>query len=210
MPEPDDDLRNLRAADALDPASVPSATDPQARQLFERITMTVPAETVRRRRVVLAAAAAVAVLAVAGAGIALTRDTGGGSSANVAARPTTTVGDATAPITPGGASIGSCVERYDLTTLARRQTVFDGTVDAANGDDVAFTVNRWYRGGDPARVTLAGASTSSGITTAGPGAPLAPGTRLLVAGDGGFAWACGFTQPYDAAVAARWARALAG
>jgi hypothetical protein len=28
---------------------------------------------------------------------------------------------------------------------------------------------------------------------------------LLVAGDDGFAWSCGFTQPYDRVVAACWA-----
>jgi hypothetical protein len=30
----------------------------------------------------------------------------------------------------------------------------------------------------------------------------------LVAGDGSFAWSCGFTQPYDASVAADWKAAL--
>jgi len=48
-----------------------------------------------------------------------------------------------------------------------------------------------------------------GMTSAGPGAALAPGTRLLVAGDGGFAWSCGFTQPYDRDVATAWAAAFA-
>lgn len=30
------------------------------------------------------------------------------------------------------------------------------------------------------------------------------------AGDGGFAWACGFTQPYDEAVAAQWKEVFGG
>jgi hypothetical protein len=37
---------------------------------------------------------------------------------------------------------------------------------------------------------------------------LAPGTRLLVSGDGGFAWSCGFTQPYDDATASQWRETL--
>ena len=58
-------------------------------------------------------------------------------------------------------------------------------------------------------MTLRGAGVLGGMTSAGPSAPLEPGTRLLVAGDGGFAWACGFTQTYDPAVAADWATAFA-
>ena len=79
------------------------------------------------------------------------------------------------------------------------------------GDKVTFTVNQWYSGNDqPAEVKLAGADTLNGLTSAGPAATLEPGTRLLVAGDGGFAWSCGFTQSYDADIAAEWAEALAG
>jgi len=36
------------------------------------------------------------------------------------------------------------------------------------------------------------------------------GTRQLVAGDGGFAWGCGFTQPYDADLADQWNEELDG
>ena len=42
------------------------------------------------------------------------------------------------------------------------------------------------------------------------GPSLVVGHRYLVAGDDHFAWACGFTQAYDAAVAAQWSAALAG
>lgn len=38
--------------------------------------------------------------------------------------------------------------------------------------------------------------TGTSVTSAG-GPNLAIGERYLVAGDGEFAWACGFTQPYD-------------
>jgi len=100
--------------------------------------------------------------------------------------------------------MGSCLEVYDLQTLANRELAFDGTLVSLDGDEATFTVNEWYRGGDSGEITLAGAAGLSGLTSVGPAATLEPGTRLLVAGDGGFAWACGFTQPYDPKVARQW------
>ena len=105
------------------------------------------------------------------------------------------------PISAGSAS---CVELYSPETLAWRQVAFDGTVEAVDGDQVTFRVGEWYHGGDTPTVTLAGASTFGGLTSAGPALSLEPGTRLLVAGDGGFAWGCGFTQPYDPEAAQSW------
>lgn len=72
------------------------------------------------------------------------------------------------------------------------------------------TVNEWYRRGDASEVTLTGAEALSGLTPAGPPMAVGRGARLLVAGDGGFAWTCGFTQPYDTAEADDWRAALAG
>ena len=69
-------------------------------------------------------------------------------------------------------------------------------------------MNHWYRGGNTTHITLGGATVLGGITSAGPGAPIAPGTRLLVASDDKFAWACGYTQPYSAQVATQWNDAL--
>ena len=116
-------------------------------------------------------------------------------------------------ITPGG-SIGTgsaaCVEQYSPTTLANRSFAFDGTVSAINGEQVTFTVGTAYRGAAGATITLDGPGmTGTAITSAG-GPNLAVGERYLVAGDDHFVWACGYTQPYDAAVAAEWAAALGG
>ena len=209
MPEPDDELERLRAADPASNAPRPSATDPDALELFERITMTDHARRPRRPALLLAAAAAVVVLLV-GLAFALNRDDGDDARSDVAAgSSTTTTAIAGGPITPGGGA-ASCVERYDLTTLTHRETAFDGTVQAVDGDTVTFTVNHWYRGGEGDRVSLAGAAVLSGVTSAGPGASLEPGTRLLVSGDGGFAWSCGFTQAYAESVAAQWQQALGG
>lgn len=219
---PDDELDRLRAANPVDPASLPSANDQRARALFERITMTgtdidqqssaAGAQVRGRPRLLLAAAAAVLVVAVVGGAVALSAGDDGEPD-RVATEPTTptTSGEAITPgepITPGGPSSASCVELYDLQTLTNRELAFDGTVEVVEGDTVTFAVNHWYRGGDGGDVKLRGAELLGGLTSAGTAVSLEPGSRLLVAGDGGFAWSCGFTQPYDASVAADWAAAL--
>lgn len=150
----------------------------------------------QRRLFALAAVATAAMIGVAGAAVFddSSRDRGGESTPS-----------AGGPVSPGSAS---CVATYNLETLARRQMAFDGTVEAVDGDRISFRVEEWYRGGDGDRVTLTGASTLAGLTSAGPALALERGTRLLVAGDGGFAWGCGFTQPYDREVASRWRERL--
>ena len=212
MSEPHEEFAALRAVDPVDQSSLPSAHDPKARALFERITMTDVSSrqlgSPRRRAPIVMVAAAVIVLVIAALAVGLGGDGGDGGSSEVATDTTTTAAAVDEPITPGGGS-ASCVELYDLTTLTNREVAFDGTVELVDGDRVTFQVNDWYKGGDGAQVTLAGAGTIGGLTSAGEGVSLEPGTRLLVAGDGGFAWSCGFTQPYDAAAAAEWEAALA-
>ena len=218
MPEHDDDIDALRRADPLDLTSLPAPHEPEAQALFERITMTdtinhpatdphEPAPPAgRRTRVFLAAAAAAAVivLAIVGGALALRGDDD--EPDLIAQAPSTT----NQPIITGGPALGSCVEIYDLQTLANRETAFDGTVVSVDGDRVTFTVNEWFRGGSGDEVTRDGASTLGGLTSAGPSLALEPGTRLLVAGDDTFAWSCGFTQPYDEDVARQWHEVLAG
>ncbi|OGO56316.1 MAG: hypothetical protein A2V85_10730 [Chloroflexi bacterium RBG_16_72_14] len=107
-----------------------------------------------------------------------------------------------------GTGSASCVESYSLATLANRSFAFDGTVTVIDGDSVTFTVNEAYRGVSGDAVTLqAPGMTGTTITSAG-GPVLVSGERYLVAGDATFAWACGFTQRWDAAVAAEWSGAL--
>jgi hypothetical protein len=154
---------------------------------------TPPPGRLRGPRFVAAAAALVLVAATAATIAVLARDD---SDAGDSARPP-------AGTTPSLS--GSCVELYSLTTLAHRELALDGTVARVDGDRVTLTVRRWFKGGTGDEVTLTGAAALGGLTSAGAGLSLEPGTRLLVAGDGGFAWACGFTQPYDAAVAEQWA-----
>ena len=156
--------------------------------------------SVRRRPVLLGTALLVAVATALGV-IALTRD----DNDEVPAGEEVSSG----PVTVGGPGAGSCVEVYDLDTLDDREVAFDGTVKEVDGDTVTFQVNEWYRGDHSEQVSLGGAAALTGLTSTGPAAGLSPGSRLWVAGDGGFAWACGFTQPYDTAVAEQWADVLA-
>jgi hypothetical protein len=116
---------------------------------------------------------------------------------------------------PDSASIttGSCVEQYSLQALKNRDYAFDGAVAEINQgagetaeDVVVFDVTRWYKGGSGSRATRR-AYGFAAVTSAG-GEPHAIGERLLVAGDDDYIWECGFTQPYDAEVAAEWERAL--
>lgn len=163
----------------------------------------------RQRRPLVLAVVAVSLMFVTGVVVAVARSSDSSNrEGEVAGRIDVPTPEGGGAITPGGSTSGSCVELYDLTTLDARETAFDGTVVAVDGDRATFTVNQWFRGGDGASVTLAGASGLQGINSAQPGAALAPGARLLVAGDGGFAWSCGFTQPYDASVAQQWMEAL--
>ena len=202
MPEPDD-LDALRAADPVDIGALPEHDHAVATALLRETTMNQTRSTPRPRRW-LPLAAAAAVLAVVGIGVAIAGDDDDQAPTEAAA-PTTTTPPTDGPITPGG-SLGSCVETYDLETLQNREVAFAGTVESVDGDQITFSVERWFRGGDGATATLT--SATGGAVTPDGGVPATPGARLLVAGDGGFAWACGFTQPYDDAVAADWADAL--
>jgi hypothetical protein len=195
MPDHDDELSRLRHADPVDQASIPAPDAPGPRALRERIMMSPTA----RRTPWIAAAAAAVILITGGAVLA--------SRIGNDPKPRPPVALAT---TPGGTSIGSCVETYSLQTLVRRAVAFDGTVSRVQGDEITFRVNEAFHGVDGSQATLKGASTIGGITSAGSAVSLEPGTRLLVAGDGGFAWSCGFTQPYQRSVADQWREAFAG
>ena len=191
-----EELDRLRDADPVKAKSIPSAEDPGPRALRERIMMSEPGtepSTSRRTRMLVSAAAVVALIAAGGVVVA-TRGTD---------EPNPSPGE---PINPPGQAM--CVESYSLAALKNRAVAIDGTVVSVSGDDITFKVNEAFTGSADAEIVLKGASTLGGITSAGDPLPLDPGTRLLVAGDGGFAWSCGFTQVYSSSVAAQWREAL--
>ena len=113
------------------------------------------------------------------------------------------------PSPSGGPQMGVCVESYSLETLANRSVALDGTVTAIDGDDVTFSINRAFRGvaGDTVELTAQGMTGTS--ISSGDGASFEVGQRYLVAGEDRLAWGCGFSQPFDSAVAQDWARTFA-
>lgn len=153
------------------------------------------------RRAALVGAVAVLLIGAIGLFVAL-RPSGDRS-------PQTATSDASSEVVRvGSPSSGSCLESYDLTSLAQRELSLDGVVEAMKGDNITFSVKHWYKGGSGPEISLAGAATLAAITSAGEPVTLKPGTRLLVSGDGGFAWSCGFTREYRSDTAAEWARTL--
>jgi hypothetical protein len=219
-----DPLDELRRVNPIDTDQLPSASLARMSARVQEVTMDSSTPRSGRRRFVIPGAAAVLV-----AGITLVIVVGGtrpastsvpGGTPNVAlgspsqgpgTAPRIALGspsqDPGGPVVPGAAS---CVERYSPKAVAERSFAFEGTVTAIAGDEVTFEVDRRFTGAADDSVTLtATGMTGTAITSAG-GPHLAVGERYLVAGEDHYAWACGFTQPYDAAVAAEWAAATGG
>ena len=203
-----DPLDELRAADPVDVDRLSSASLARIRARVSEDVMTTESirKTPRRARVLglgagVAVIAAVAVLLLFHSSGAAPGVVPGGSFGTV---------PSVAPSGSAGTGLASCVEPYTKTALTHRTFAFDGTVTAISGERATFTVNKAYRGATGGKITLdAPGMTGMTITSAG-GPNLAVGQRYLVAGDDHFVWACGYTQHYDAGVAAEWAIALGG
>ena len=196
-----DPLAELSAADPVDADRLSSASLARIRARVREEAMSDaaarPGQGRRVRRVgawagIAVAAAVIAIVALGGRGMApgLVPDPSGSGS--------------------GGPVVGSCVEPYTDAALTHRGFAFDGTVAAIAGDQVTFTVHHAYRGIDGGSVSLRAPGMTGGSTISIGGLTLEPGGRYLVAGDDPFVWACGYTQPYDAAVAAAWSAILGG
>ena len=206
MSQRHDPVDELQRANPIDPDRLPSDSTARIWARVEEATMTEEtrnAPPVRPRR--LAWGAGLAGIAVAGA-VAFA------VLVNDAREPRGSGG--TAASEDAGAGAASCVEMYSLDTLANRSWAFDGTVSAIDpdgadfGSRVTFAVNESFRGDFSGEVTLTYFGSVGGSVTSAGGPPLAVGERYLVAGEDDFVWECGFTQPYDAEVAAQWADAL--
>lgn len=190
-----DPLDELRAADPVHPDRLPSASLARIRARVgeEVMTSATPTRSWRGRSLGLAAG----VVALSALALALAF---GGRGLVPGSEPGGSLG-------PGSAS---CVEPYSPTAIARRAFAFDGTVQAIDGERVTFAVGTAWRGAVGTTITLdAPGMTGPPLTSAG-GPSLVVGGRYLVAGDDRFAWACGYTQPYDPAIAEEWAAALGG
>ena len=195
--DPLDPLDSLRAADPVDADRLSSASLARIRaRVYEEVTtppQSHPAVPRWARTLSLAtglAAAGALVLVLAFGGRALAPGIVPGSS-----------------VGPGSAM---CVEPYSAAAITRRTFAFDGTVAAIDGEKVTFTIGTAYRGAAGTSVTLDAPGMTGTAITSEAGPRLEMGQRYLVAGDDHFVWACGYTQPYDAAVAAEWQAALGG
>lgn len=192
-----DPLDALRAADPVRDDHLPPASLARIRARIQEDVITMTSTTPRTGRPARLLGAGVGFAAVAALAMALLV---GGRNAAPGAFPGSSAGTGSAV----------CVEQYSPAALANRTFAFDGTVTAINGDKVTFAVSDGFRGVDGDTITLdAPGMTGTAVTSAG-GPNLVIGERYLVAGDATFVWACGFTQPYDAAVAAQWSAALGG
>ena len=183
-----DPLDELRHADPVRSRPAPSESKARVWARIQEATMDTSPRSKRRPgwalgfgAIAVAAVAAIAVL-------------------------TNGAGDPT-PSEQPGPGIGSCVETYSAEALGNRDFAFDGTVTSIDGDSVTFAVDDAFWGDVGESITLEAAGmTGTSVTSAG-GPSLMQGERYLVAGDDQFVWGCGFTQPYDSAVAAEWAGA---
>jgi len=169
------------------------------------------------------------------------------SSARPAVPPPSVEADALTPTPESQSRVtltfaASCVWLFSPETLRDRAFAFDGTVESVETRVdprlpteesqsqelpwVTFKVNRWFKGGESTDAEIwvdfkGGESTDAEIWvdhhTPGGVSPLAPGDRLLVAGEyrwgrppeDPLAWGCGFTQPHTPEAAAAWADAMA-
>ena len=174
----------------------------------------------RRRGLYLGFAGTVAALALvafmaAPRGVPIAPGDGGGvavlprpgpTDAQPTDAPTTDAPPSDGPVI-GGGGMAMCIQ-YSTEILKDFDFGFDGTVSAVDGDQITFDVNTAYKGITGKSVTLTG--PGSGVTLEGAGLDFSVGDHLLVAGSGTTISGCGYTQPYDPAVAAEWARAFGG
>lgn len=187
----------------LDPMSarvpVDSPTSPRARHLLEQIMTSTPTtETapiakvsfLRRPRTFLAAAASVAVLAL-GTTVAVNA---GGDGATLMPDNASTL----ALSAPGGdpTVMMSCL-MFDVEGLRMMPVAFGGTVTDLTSTQVTVDVDKWFKGGDADRVTIAlpPGNVSPALI---PGVDFVKGERFLVTAAEGTVNGCGFSGPATA------------
>lgn len=111
-----------------------------------------------------------------------------------------------------------CVVDYSLETLTDRDFAFDGTIvhrtvhaplppdpgqlGSEHKDYATFDVHEWFTGGSQPEVRIALDAFDTVMRTGLPTDEV--GQRLLVSGDDGTAWLCGFTRRYTQRAADTW------
>jgi len=193
-------LATLAAVNPVQPADVPGPDSPQARALFQEITMDTTTRGWRRPALVATLAAGLAAAVITSVAL-LTGDQAGELTPIATDDPTG--GTAPPPMA------GMCAELYSLETLPARDFAFDGTLTAIDGELVTFDVHEVFKGELDETVTFEGASSVVADSLVSiEGAGLEVGDRALVSGSDEFVWGCGFTVTWDEATASAWRDAL--
>ena len=106
---------------------------------------------------------------------------------------------------PAGAAPVRCMVP-NAQVLDNQDLAFKGTATDVGDEHVAFEVERWYRGGDTATVTVDAIDPSLQRLLQTPG--FAAGTSYLVSASDGKVTLCGFSGPADARLRALYERAF--
>ncbi len=180
----EDQLRQaLAAADPLRSAPLDVVTSPRALELLETTMDTQTRPPLWRRTSLVVAAAALVLLGGVGAVLA---DRSGTDTP--VPRPTTTV----ALTVQSGLSSASCLP-FDVTILRDMPVALRGTVVDVQPDRVTLDVDRWYKGGDAGRVTVATPDPNSSVSL--DGVTFEQGRSFLLTATEGVVNGCGFSGP---------------
>ncbi|MEA2613323.1 MAG: hypothetical protein QOI52_1282 [Chloroflexota bacterium] len=217
MPSGPDPIDRLRAADPSRADDVPDASLARVSASVQEHIMSDLRRDPNRLPPTRGPLAIVAGLAVVGAlALAIAFGSGLGTPAPagspVAVVPTVSPGPSSEPSTDpiaggggaGGGGAASCI-RYDPSILPSYDIVFDGTVTAIDGKQVAFDVNTGWKG---AKGSITLTAPESNIAITGPAPEFTVGGRYLVSAAGTTINTCGYTLDYDADTAAAWAAAF--
>jgi len=195
------DLSRLDPMHSGVPTEPPTSTSSQHR--LERIMST---STERRaatgpkaRRPWMAASATLAAAALVIVGI-VTLTGNPGQEPGVIASPALelSLGD--------GNAMMSCLP-FDVAILADMPVAFEGTATAVEGDQVTLTVDRWYKGGEAAQVSLIG---TAGMEALIGGITFQTGGHYLITAVDGTVNYCGFSGEATPELRAAFGEAFGG
>jgi hypothetical protein len=187
-----DELRErLGRLDPMHPA-VPteSVTSQSSKELLEKIMSTPPVEqpetqaTPKKNGWLLGVAAAAALVVAVGGAIGLSG--GGGDGDPVAQGPPLELSAGA-----GDLITASCIQ-FSVEYLAPMPVAFEGTVTGVDGDEVALTVDHWFKGGDATQVVI---NAPQGLEALIASFPLEVGEQYLITASDGNVNYCGFSGP---------------
>ena len=89
----------------------------------------------------------------------------------------------------GGDAMASCLA-FDPAFLAEMPIAFEGTASAVGDDRVTLEVDRWFKGGDAAEVTL---TAPAGLEALIAGIDFEEGQQYLISASDGTVNYCGFS-----------------